>query len=316
MSEYDSDESLNTEDLNEINNDNDIFEEQEETVEIPVKSIEREPQTKIVKKSELKKSKPTPTAKPKKERTEAQKAATLRMIEANKKRKEEKLQNKIDDVKEDKKVDVVKEDVKEELKEEVKQKVKVKKPPSEKQLAHRANLVKINKARAEARRQGLESGGKLGRKKQEINVIKEKIIYMMPDNDGNFKQVRAPRLTDKYMKKQEDLKKNNSEFDEIQAKASKILKQTKSGKVDKRSQKTEAQLKILEKAREKARLKRLEKLKQKKEQEHEELKQTITDSVIDVVTKPATEIKEIKKKKRLTDDQLRQYQLKKDIAMF
>ena len=314
MSEYDSDESLNTEDLNEINNDNDIFEEQdeEETVEIPVKSIEREPQTKIVKKSELKKSKPTP--KPKKERTEAQKAATLRMIEANKKRKEQKLQNKIDNVKEDKKVDVVKEEVKEEVKQEVKQKVK--KPPSEKQLAHRANLVKINKARAEARRQGLESGGKLGRKKQEINVIKEKIIYMMPDNDGNFKQVRAPRLTDKDKKKTEDFKKNNSEFDEIQAKASKILKQTKSGKVDKRSQKTEAQLKILEKAREKARLKRQEKLKQKKEQEHEELKQTITDSVIDVVTKPATEIKEIKKKKRLTDEQLRQYQLKKDIAMF
>ena len=45
MSDSDSDESLNTEDLNEINSTNDNqFEE--ETVEVEVKGIEREKQTK------------------------------------------------------------------------------------------------------------------------------------------------------------------------------------------------------------------------------------------------------------------------------
>jgi hypothetical protein len=139
---------------------------------------------------------------------------------------------------------------------------------------------------------------------------------MMPDSEGNFKQVRAPKITPQYKEKQEQIKKNQEEFNEIQEKATKLLKQTKNGKVDKRSQKTEAQLKILEKAREKAKLKRQEQLKQKKEKEKNDLKETITDSVIDVVTKPASEIKEIKQKKRLSAEQLKAYQLKKDLAMF
>ena len=331
MSDSDSDESLNTEDLNEINSTNNNFEE-EETVEVEVKSIEREKQTKKVKKSEIKEKK----EKPKKERTAAQKAATARMLEANKKKKEDKLKNKNNEIKPEIKktkknkskneienvitenLDTIDEEVDNEINKEVKntKKEKVKKPPSEKQLAARANLIKINKARAEARKEGKEAGGKLGRKKHEYNVIREKIIYMMPDSEGNFKKVRAPTLTDKQIQKQEQVQKNKKEFNEIQEKATKILKQKKNGKIDGRSQKSEAQLKILEHAREKAKLKTQEQLKAKKEKEKLELKETITDSVIDVVTKPVSEIKEIKQKKRLSQDQLKQYQLKKDLAMF
>ena len=138
----------------------------------------------------------------------------------------------------------------------------------------------------------------------------------MPDSEGNFKKVRAPTLTDKQIQKQEQVQKNKKEFNEIQEKATKILKQKKNGKIDGRSQKSEAQLKILEKAREKAKLIRDAKLKEKREKDKKELKDTITDSVIDVVTKPVSEIKEIKQKKRLSQDQLKQYQLKKDLAMF
>ena len=47
----------------------------------------------------------------------------------------------------------------------------------------------------------------------------------------------------------------------------KILKHKKNGRIDGRSQKSEAQLKILEKAREKAKLIRDEKLKIKREKE-------------------------------------------------
>jgi len=331
MSDSDSDESLNTEDLNEINSTNNNFEE-EETVEVEVKSIEREKQTKKVKKSEIK-EKPV---KAKKERTPAQKAATARMLEANKKKKEEKLKNKNNEIKPEIKktkkikskkeienvisenLETIDEEVNNEINEEVQnnKKTKVKKPPSEKQLAARANLIKINKARAEARKEGKEAGGKLGRKKHEYNVIREKIIYMIPDGNGDFKKIRTPVITDKQRQKQEQVQKNKEEFNEIQEKATKILKQKKNGKIDGRSQKSEAQLKILEKAREKAKLKRQEQLKAKKEKEKNELKETITDSVIDVVTKPASEIKEIKQKKRLSQDQLKAYQLKKDLAMF
>ena len=302
MSDSDSDESLNTEDLNEINSSNNNQFEEEETVEVEEKGIEREKQTKKVKKSDVKPPAKKAESKPKRERTEAQKQATLRMLELNKKRKEDKLKNKSEN----------------EIKSEPKKKSepKPKKPPTEKQLAARANLVKINKARAEARKEGKDTTGKVGRKGNTINVIKEKIIYMMPDGNGDYKKVKPPVITDIQRKKQEQIKKNEAEFEEIQEKATKLLRKTKHGKVDGRSQKTPAQLKALEKAREKAKIARDAKLKEKREKDKNELKETITDSVLDVVSKPATEIKEKKEKKRITEEQKKLYKFKKDLSLF
>ena len=138
----------------------------------------------------------------------------------------------------------------------------------------------------------------------------------MPDGNGDFKKVKPPVITDIQRQKQEQIKKNEAEFEEIQEKANKLLIKTKNGKVDKRSQKTPAQLKALEKAREKAKIARDAKLKEKREKDKNELKETITDSVLDVVTKPATEIKEIKEKKRITDEQKKMYKFKKDLSLF
>ena len=326
MSDSDSDESLNTEDLNEINSTNDNQFEEEETVEVEIKGIEREKQTKKVKKSEVK-EKPI---KVKKERTEKQKTATARMLEANKKKKEEKLKNKIETEKPKKtkskkeienviteNLDEIDNEIDNEIENEIfeevqNKKTKVKKPPTEKQLVARANLIKINKARAEARKQGKDSTGKVGRKAHSYNVIREKIIYMMPDNNGDFKRVRTPVITDKQRQKQKQIEENEEEFEQIQEKATKLLKKTRNGKVDGRSQKSPAQLKVLEKAREKAKLIRDEKLKAKREKDKNELKDTITDSVLDVVTKPASEIKEIKEKKRITE----KISPKKDLSLF
>ena len=297
---------------------------EEETVEVEVKGIEREKQTKKVKKSEVK------PVKVKKERTEKQKAATLRMLEAKKKKKEEKeekVKNKTEKPKKTKSkkevenvinenLDEIDNEIENEIVEEVQNNKKTKKIPSEKQLAARANLIKINKARAEARKQGKDAGGKVGRKAHSYNVIREKIIYMMPDGSGDFKRVRPPVITDKQRQRQKQIEENEEEFEQIQEKVTKVLRKTKNGKVDGRSQKSPAQLKVLEKAREKAKIIRDEKLKAKREKDKTELKNVVTDSVLDVVTKPASEIKEIKEKKRITEDQKRKYQLKKDLSLF
>lgn len=87
MSDYDSDESLNTEDLNEINNT--------EFEQVEVKSVERTKQTKvqpIVKKSPKsvpeEPLEPTPTPKPKKPRSEKQIAHAKKLVELNKDRAE------------------------------------------------------------------------------------------------------------------------------------------------------------------------------------------------------------------------------------
>lgn len=118
-------------------------------------------------------------------------------------------------------------------------------------------------------------------------VIKEKIIYMVPDADGNYKKVKNPVLTKRDLKKIELEKQKEKKELEL----GKVLIAKKNGQVDKRSSKprTPAQLEATKKL-----LAANEKRRQlQKEMKNTETKQMIKDSVIEVVNQPFYEPKKV-----------------------
>ena len=62
-------------------------------------------------------------------------------------------------------------------------------------------------------------------------IIKEKVIYMIPDENGGFKEQKNKQLTARDLKRIEDKKK----VEEMEKELGKKLIQKKNGKVDKRS---------------------------------------------------------------------------------
>lgn len=262
--EYNSDASLDTEDLNEIN---EMVSQPYE--EVPVKSVERSKQTKKV-----------PITKVAEENT---------------------TENTVEDTS------------------EVKTKPVKKKELTEKQKANIANLVKLNKQRAEARKKARAEGKlldekPLGRKpkpkppKEEIVVNREvqKIIYMIPDGEGGFtKHLNKPRIT----KKDIQYHKNVMEAEKEELIAGKVLLKKKNGKLDNRSNKTRtpAQIKATEALVARAKQKRMDAKHSKEKSENtkmEQINDTIHNTIVDVVKTPVDKIKKraIKPRPAITEE--------------
>tara|TARA_A100001201_G_scaffold103604_1_gene88882 strand:+ start:7431 stop:8081 length:651 start_codon:yes stop_codon:yes gene_type:complete len=116
-------------------------------------------------------------------------------------------------------------------------------------------------------------------------VVKEKVIYMVPDKDGNYKKVKNPALTQRDIKKIELEKEKEQKEIEL----GKVLVTKKNGKIDKRSSKprTPAQIEATKKL-----LAANEKRRQMQKQiKDTETKQMIKDSVKEVVNEPFYEPK-------------------------
>lgn len=282
--ENESDESLNTEDMQEI-----VEVKKTGGVERSSPPKEKKPKKKVLEDIEdvtenVIEEKPKP--KVKKPRTQAQIDATKRMIEANKKKKEEKLKNLENSKVETKKVEKVK-PIKEEPLEEVEEKPKK----------------------------------KIGRPKTKEIIrtekIKEKIIYMIPNSSGGYEEVKNPKpLTKKDLKKL-DLEKQAKQ-DEIEL--GKKLIRKKSGAVDNRSKNTrsEKQIENAKKLVEYNRKKKEDRLKLQKEELNNTIKDNVEESMINVVTKPISQIKEERKLKRtiITPEEQAQYEFNKTKSLF
>jgi len=293
MSDNESDESLNTDDMNEL---------VETKKEVITGGVERSSPPKE-KKTKVKKPKKTvledmedvtenivieekPKVKVKKPRTEKQIEATKRMLEANKKKKEDKLKNL-----ENSKVDTKKtEKIKPVLEEPVE--VVEEKPKK-----------------------------KMGRPKTNFHtkeiIHKEKVIYMIPDGNGGFEQVTNPKPLCKKDLKKLDLEKQVKQ-NEIEL--GKKLIRKKSGAVDMRSKnnRSEKQIENARKLVEFNKKKREEKLKMQKEQLNSTIKEQVEDSMINVVTKPISQIKEERKLKKniITDEERKAYEFQKTKSLF
>jgi len=118
-------------------------------------------------------------------------------------------------------------------------------------------------------------------------IVKEKIIYMVPDKDtGEYKEVKnAKPLSKRHLQKLEEEKKLQEKEQEI----GKRIVRTKKGKEDKRStrERTPAQIahskKLVEMMKERREKKNQTKLKEQKD--------TIKQAVVEVVSKPIEEVK-------------------------
>jgi hypothetical protein len=265
MSDIESDESLNTEDLMELT-------ESKKTGGVERSSPPNEKKPKVKKE--------------KKPRTQAQIEATKKLVESNKKKREEKLKNLENTKVDTKKTEKVKK-VKEEPIEVVEEtpKKKMGRPKTK-------EIIKTEK-------------------------IKEKIIYMIPNSSGGYEQVTNPKpLTKKDLKKIE-LEKQAKQ-DEIEI--GKKLIRKKSGAVDMRSKnkRTEKQIENAKKLVEFNRKKKEEKLKLQKEQLNETIKEQVEDSMINVVTKPISQVKEERKLKRtiITPEEQKAFEFNKTKSLF
>jgi len=293
MSDNESDESLNTEDLMELTEAKKDYTGGVERSSAPnpkkekVKKKPSKPVLEDVETENVIEEKPK-VKKEKKPRTQAQIEATKRMIEANKKKKEDKLKNLENSKVESKKIEKVK-PIKEEPLEEVEEKPKK----------------------------------KMGRPKTKEIIrtekIKEKIIYMIPNSSGGYEEVKNPKpLTKKDLKKIE-LEKQAKQ-DEIEI--GKKLVRKKSGAVDNRSKNTrsEKQIENSKKLVEFNKKKREERLKLQKQQLNETIKEQVEDSMINVVTKPISQVKEERKERKarniITPEERKAYEFNKTKSLF
>lgn len=292
MSDNESDESLNTEDMQEL------VETKKQIitggVERSSPKNEKKPKVKKTKKEVLENEniedvteniviEEKPKVKVKKERTQAQIDATKRMLEANKKKREDKLKDL-----ENTKVDI-------------KKTKKVKEEPLE--VVEETPKKKMGRPKTHT--------------KEVIHKIHEKVIYMIPDGNGGFEEVKNPKpLCKKDLKKielEKQVKQNEIEL-------GKKLVRKKNGTTDLRSKnkRTEKQIENAKRLVEYNKKKREEKLKLQKEQLNNTIKEQVQDSMIEVVSKPISQIKEERKLKKniITKEEREAYEFQKKKSLF
>ena len=123
-------------------------------------------------------------------------------------------------------------------------------------------------------------------------VIKEKRIYMVKDENGEYKEEKIKPLTERQLKKIELEKKNT----ELEIEMGKKLVRTKKGKVDNRSSKerTPAQIAHSKKLVELNRLRREKRKTENKESLDKSIDDSVKKSIVQVITAPKEMIKEVK----------------------
>lgn len=208
-----------------------------------------------------------------------------------------------------------------------KKKPKEKKPMSEAKKAAVEKLVENNKKRAEQRKLDKEQGKPVKETKPKTHtkevIHKEKIIYMIPDNNGGYKEVKnPPKLTKKDIKRHE----NELEVQKQEELLGRKLIRKKNGTADKRSSnvkavRTPAQIEASKKLVELNKKRKEDRLKQKELKEKskmEDMKDEITDTIINVVSKPIQQVKEERKARRpvITDEEKKAYILKQQKSLF
>ena len=147
-------------------------------------------------------------------------------------------------------------------------------------------------------------------------TIIEKHFYLAPiGENGQYEKVNVSRITPKNVKKFENIEKSKELMEEHDT----TYKLKKNGQIDKRSsnrgatkQRTEKQIAAAKALGERTKLK-YQKLKEEKEKK---LKHTIEDTIIDVVSTPIQKVKEKKMEERKSLEQKKKEQMLKSKSLF
>jgi len=131
---------------------------------------------------------------------------------------------------------------------------------------------------------------KLEEKLSKKTIIKERVVYMIPDESGGYKEVKNKQLTARDLKKIEERKK----AEQMELELGKKLLRTKNGKVDKRSigEKTRTPSQIAAtKAMLEANKKRREAQKELKDMKKEiKTKEVVKEALNEVIYKPSKKV--------------------------
>ena len=118
-------------------------------------------------------------------------------------------------------------------------------------------------------------------------IIKEKVIYMIPDENGGFKEQKNKQLTARDLKRIEDKKK----VEEMEKELGKKLIQKKNGKVDKRSiggrTRTPAQIEATKKMLEANKKRRAAERELKDVKKTTKNKEIVKEALEEVIYKPS-----------------------------
>ena len=129
---------------------------------------------------------------------------------------------------------------------------------------------------------------------KQTTIVKEKVIYMIPDKDGGYKKVKNPELTKRDLVRIE----REKELEEKEKELGKRLLAKKNGKLDKRSvggkTRSPAQIEATKKLLEANRIRREANRKLKNHEQSESTKKLVKESVREVVSEPFYEPKHIK----------------------
>lgn len=284
--ESDSDESLNSSDLNDLKNAN-----ENEVFEKPKKSVERNRKAETLKKKkELEKKEDEEVKKQEKEDEEKNEITEI-------------TKNEITEITETKKP-------------------QTKKTRSEKQLANDKRLADLARERARLRKEAKEKNlplpkeakNKAGRPKDP--KIEVNNIYYIQDNDGNFMKVKNPKIT----KKDIEYHENDEKTKEQEKALGKALLRKKNGTADKRQNKREPTEKQLE-ARKKFIENNKRRAEERRNKDKEEIHEVVHNTIVDVVKTPKTELVKKEKKKLhtlpiLSEEKKKEIQLKKALSLF
>ena len=117
-------------------------------------------------------------------------------------------------------------------------------------------------------------------------IIKEKVVYMIPNDEGGYKEVKnAKPLSKRHLDKLEEEKKIQKQEEEI----GKRIIRTKKGKADKRSTKERTPAQIEHSKKLVAMM--AQRRKEKKEKTMKDQKDNIKQAVVEIVSKPIEEVR-------------------------
>jgi len=198
-----------------------------------------------------------------------------------------------------------------------KPKAPIKQPPAKppKKVAKKGKVVKLPEPEAEAEviEEPVEEKPKkrMGRPPKSLEeklakqvIVKEKLIYVIQDPvTGNMVKKDASKMGARELKKLQQ----QQEHDELEVKYGRSLAKLKNGKTKIPRERTEAQKAATALLMERNKIRRENAKKAKESKAKEDLKEAVTQSVVEVVSRPAVKIQPSKPPEKSIDDRYKDF---------
>ena len=188
------------------------------------------------------------------------------------------------------------------------------KPPTVKKVAKKVKVVKLPEPEAEAEvieEPEVKPKKRMGRPPKSLEeklakqvIVKEKLIYVIQDPvTGNMVKKDASKMGARELKKLQQ----QQEHDELEVKYGRSLAKLKNGKTKIPRERTEAQKAATALLMERNKIRRENAKKAKESKAKEDLKEAVTQSVVEVVSRPAVKVQPQKPPEKSIDDRYKDF---------